>query len=177
MMHDLVAHFRAPKGSLTTCSLPTDAQTACACCALAGATLTVNNTPLCFVCAPAYAADEEQIDRHAALIWMPQLDQGSLSRLIRAAWSTLLVCSPGQPARDRALVILDDLSERRQTAAEKIGTYHPSRLRHAVSTLPPHQMLKRQGVASGLRILPVAAWREQNSEALSKLLLNGNPAR
>lgn len=85
-MHDLVAHFRAPKGRLTTRSLPADAQTACACCGLAGATLTVNDTPLCLVCAPAYAADDTQIDQHAAIIWLPQLDQGSLSRLVRAAW-------------------------------------------------------------------------------------------
>ncbi|GAB3588772.1 hypothetical protein APE01nite_20960 [Acetobacter peroxydans] len=41
-----------------------------------------------------------------------------------------------------------------------------------MATLAPHHMLKRQGAASGLRILPVAAWREQNSEALSALLTN-----
>lgn len=175
-MHDLVAHFRAPTGSLTTRSLPTDARTACACCGLAGATLAVSDAPLCLVCAPAYAADEAQIDRHAALIWLPQLDQGSLSRLLRAAWTALLVCNPGQPERERALAILDDLSARRETAIEKIGTYHPSRLRRAVSTLAPHHMLKRQGAASGLRILPIAGWREQNSEALSALLTNRNLA-
>ncbi|GBR38784.1 hypothetical protein AA13755_2258 [Acetobacter peroxydans NBRC 13755] len=84
----------------------------------------------------------------------------------------MLVCNPGQPERERALAILDDLSGRRETAAEKIGTYHPARLRRAVATLAPHHMLKRQGAASGLRILPVAAWREQNSEALSALLTN-----
>ncbi|MBO1329040.1 hypothetical protein OQ496_10780 [Acetobacter suratthaniensis] len=175
-MHDLVVHFRAPKGSLTTRSLPAEAQTACACCGLAGATLTVNDTPLCLVCAPAYAADDTQIDQHAAIIWLPQLDQGSLSRLVRAAWSALLVCAPGEPAREQALAILDDLSTRREAAAEKIGTYHPSRLRLAVSTLAPHHMLKRKDAASGLRVLPVAAWREQNSEALSTLLTNRNPA-
>lgn len=174
-MDDLVIHFRAPKGSLTTLSLPTDGQTACVCCGLAGATLTVNETPLCLVCAPAYAADDQQIDQHAALIWLPQLDQGSLSRLIRAAWTALLVWSPGHPGRDRALTILDDLSGRRETAVEKIGTYHPSHLRLAVSTLSPHHMLKRQNGLSGLRILPVAAWREQNSEALSTLLVNRSP--
>lgn len=175
-MHDLIVHFRAPKGSLTSRLLPTDAQTACACCGLAGTTLTVNETPLCLVCAPAYAADDQQIDQHAALIWLPQLDQGSLSRLVRAAWTALLVWSPGHPGRDRALTILDDLSGRRETATEKIGTYHPSHLRLAVSTLAPHHMFKRQGAVSGLRVLPVAAWREQNSEALGKLLINRNPA-
>lgn len=171
-MHDLILHFRAPMGSLTTLSLPTDARTACACCGLAGATLTVNETPLCLICAPAYAADKEQIDQHAALIWLPQLDQGSLSRLVRAAWTALLVWSPGQPGRDRALTTLDDLSGRRETAVEKIGTSHPSHLRLAVSTLAPHHMLKRQEAVSGLRVLPAAAWREQNSEALSQLLIN-----
>lgn len=173
-MHDLVAHFRAPTGSLTTRTLPTDAQTACACCGLAGATLTVNDTPLCLVCAPAYAADEEQIDRHAAVIWMPQLDQGSLSRLLRAAWTALLLQHVGHPTHTQVLTILDDLSARRETAVEKIGTYHPSRLRLAVSTLAPHHMLKRQHAVSGLRVLPVAAWREQNSKALSTLLTNRN---
>lgn len=171
-MHDLVAHFRAPKGSLTTQLLPADAQTACACCGLAGATLTVSATPLCLVCAPAYAADEEQIDQHAALIWLPQFDQGSLSRLLRAAWTALLVCRVGQPTHTHALTVLDDLSARRETALEKIGTYFPARLRRAVSTLAPHHILKRQSAASGLRILPVAAWREQHSDALSTLLSN-----
>lgn len=171
-MHDLVAHFRAPKGSLTTQLLPADAQTACACCGLAGATLTVSATPLCLVCAPAYAADEEQIDQHAALIWLPQFDQGSLSRLLRAAWTALLVCRVGQPTHTHALTVLDDLSARRETALEKIGTYYPARLRRAVSTLAPHHILKRQNAASGLRILPVAAWREQHSDALSTLLSN-----
>lgn len=171
-MHDLVAHFRAPKGSLTTQLLPADAQTACACCGLAGATLTVSATPLCLVCAPAYAADEEQIDQHAALIWLPQFDQGSLSRLLRAAWTALLVCPVGQPTHTHALTVLDDLSARRETALEKIGTYFPARLRRAVSTLAPHHILKRQSAASGLRILPAAAWREQHSDALSTLLSN-----
>lgn len=176
-MQDLIVHFRAPKGSLMPLSLPADVLTVCACCGLTGATLTVNETPLCLVCAPAYAADEEQIDQYAALIWLPQLDQDSLSRLIRAAWRALLVWSPGQSGCDRALTILDDLSRRREAAAEKIGTYHPSHLRLAVSSLAPHHMLKRQGAVSGLRILPTAAWREENSDALSKLLINRNPAR
>lgn len=176
-MHDLVAHFRAPKGSLTTQELPPDAQTACACCGLAGATLTVSETPLCLVCAPAYAADEDKIDQHAALIWLPQFDQGTLSRLLSAAWTTLLVSRVGNPTHTHALTILDDLSARRVAALEKIGTYYPRRLRHAVSTLAPHHMLKRQSAASGLRILPVAAWRERHTDALSTLLSKRNRAR
>ncbi|WP_025827376.1 hypothetical protein [Acetobacter okinawensis] len=173
-MHDLVTHFRAPKGSLTTRLLPPNTQTACACCGLSGATLTINDSALCLVCAPAYAADEEQIDRHAAIIWLPQLDQGSLSRLLSAAWTALLVRRSGQPAHNHALTILDDLSAKRETAIEKVGTYYPSRLRLAASSLAPHHIFKRHHAVSGLRILPVAAWREQHSEALRTLLINRN---
>lgn len=155
-MQDLVRTARSP-GTLMASPLGEMDETICICCQHARATVAVAGEPLCPTCLPAYALDTPHIDEIASLIWLPQCDQGVLSRLTLALHSacaqqgeTISTASTGQAGHAAAI-----FAELRALAGElikRIGTAQISHLREAARKLS-QAPLQRQHVASGIRVL------------------------
>lgn len=167
-MLDLISHCRAPRGTLKPTAEATVA-TECACCGLPGASIRVGDGLLCMICVPAFALDTPDIDTMAGVIWMPQMDQGVLSRLVCAAHAALRPQNTAE-VQERARNALDSLADLRSASRRRIGTYQPSVLRETALTVPAHSLIKRRDRLSGLRILALDAWFQTQARDFAALL-------
>lgn len=155
-MQDLVRRARSPRTQLASSIVETD-ETHCTCCQHAKARWSVEGHLLCPTCVPAYALDAPSIDEVASLIWLPQVDQGVLSRFTLALHlaRALEHHSVGPISSEASECAAATLSELRALSAgviERIGTAQISHLREAARGLdqPP---LQRAHYTCGIRVL------------------------
>lgn len=167
-MLELISHCRAPRDALKPTAEATVA-TDCACCGLSGASTRVGGTLLCMACVPTFALDLPSIDTMAGVIWLPQMDQGVLSRLVCAAHAALRPQNTTE-VQERAQSVLDCLADLRSASRQRIGTYQPSVLRETALAVPAHSLIKRRDRLSGLRILVLDAWFRTEASSFAVLL-------
>ncbi|GBR20276.1 MULTISPECIES: hypothetical protein [Asaia] len=160
-MLDLVRYARADK-ELNAQKLVGPKSTICACCQHMPATATVGDTTLCPTCLPAFALDASGIDHVASLIWLPQLEQGVLSRLVL----TLHVTCARQSVTVRTAATGEagiaamnfELLKRRETAlVNRIGTAKISEFREACKELKIDPV-QRAHFVNGIRVLHHGCW-------------------
>lgn len=176
-MTDLIQHCRAPTGALTVANRPMDTQNCCNCCGIRGVSMTVLDAQLCMVCAPAFCVDEPEIDALSTLIWLPQIDQGFLSRLLRAAYAARYVQSDPDPIQlamaSRANDLLTELGKLRSDAKRVTGTDQVSTIRRLAPGIPQYNLFLRRKRVSGLRILPLEPWFDMHAEDFKKHITIG----
>ena len=173
-MTDLILHCRASSGTLTLTHEALDTQSCCSCCGIQGVSMSVSGLKFCTVCAPAYSVDEPDIDAVCALIWLPHIDQGFLSRLLRAAYAARYVSTDPTPLQlsmaSSANNLLIELEKIRSSAKRMIGTDQISVLRSVAPKIPQFNLFLRLQRVSGLRILPLEPWFTLHGEAFTELL-------
>ncbi len=161
-MYDPVIHARAPEGALRLSTQGIRPGQGCMCCGRIDARVAVAHVVVCLTCAPAYALDEPDIETVAALIWLPQMDQGVLGRLVSAIHLARKhpeitdVAGMGVTA-DHASRTFGELHALRAEARKRFGTDSPATLRRVVSRTPSPDLDARNGM-SGLRILMRGTW-------------------
>lgn len=167
-MTDFIHHCLAPRGSLTLSSETFSPQTQCSCCGEMGTSVSASGAKLCIVCAPAFCVDEPDTDKVSTLIWLPQIDQGFVSRLLRSAYQARYVPASSPPAAveraSRAYDILTELENLRSVAKQIIGTDRISVLRKLIPEIPQYNLFLRSKRVSGLRVLPLAPWFDFHGE-------------
>lgn len=135
-----------------------EADRPCACCGFQQAPTSIGDLPLCLTCAPAFALDMPGIDQVARLIWLPHIDQGMLSQLVRALHVARL--SDGQ--RDRANG-LAALAARSAEAEQRLGTCLISEFRHAVRDGGDTSRVA-ESVLPGIRVLALGRWFDPDAD-------------
>lgn len=146
----------------------------CPCCGMTGVNTSVHDQKLCMVCAPAFALDDPDADTISTVIWLPQIDQGFLSRLIYAAYSARLVQSNSNilelDLAARSYDVLSELESLRAEAKRIIGTDQVSVLRRLIQHIPQYSLFQRQNRPTGLRVLPLAPWFDIHAQDYRKLI-------
>jgi hypothetical protein len=114
----------------------------------------------CLLCAAIQDLGRPTIDYEALVIWMPEISQAALNRLVRGLQITLLtdVKSPAFPAPQAgiggpATALYRVLAARQEGAVGRVGTASPSLLARAAAGLQQEARHARRLVPTGLRVL------------------------
>lgn len=155
-MLDPVRYARADK-LLIVEKIKEPGTTICACCQHMSATATVGDTALCPTCLPAFALDAHGIDDVASLIWLPQLEQGVLSRLVltlhvTCARQSVTVRTAATGEAGIAALNFELLKMRENALVDRIGTAKISEYRKACRKLDSDPV-QRAHFISGIRVL------------------------
>jgi len=155
-MLDLVRYARSPRKLLAS-AFEGPAERICICCQHAKATVLVAENAVCPTCLPAYALDTPHIDEMASLIWLPQLDQGVLSRLVLALHfacaqqnETIRTATTGLAGH--AAAMFAELYAQGDGLIERIGTNQITHLREAAEKLAKDPVQRRH-FTNGIRVL------------------------
>jgi len=160
-MLDPVRYARADR-ILTAKKLAEPGTTICACCQHMPATATVGDTALCPTCLPAFALDANGIDHVASLIWLPQLEQGVLSRLVltlhvTCARQSVTVRTAATGEAGIAALNFELLKIRENALVDRIGTARISEFRKACRKLDSDPV-QRAHFVNGIRVLHHGKW-------------------
>lgn len=137
-------------------------------------------TPVCVLCDLAQRLDNPEIDREAALIWLPELSQAALNILVRGVHLTLFkhrislfadyaALSSTTPGR-AAVAAYEALRERRAAARRLLGTNSPSELGEVLLRLSPGSYARRGDLLAGTRLLPLGQLFVDGRDVYPKLL-------
>lgn len=139
-----------------------------------GTSVSVCGDKLCIVCAPAFSVDDPDTDKFSTLVWLPQIDQGYLSRLVRSAYQAQYVPASSPPdaveRASRAYDTLTELENLRSVVKQMIGTDRISVLRKLIPDIPQHDLFFRLKRVSGLRVLPLGPWFDLHGEDFRALI-------
>lgn len=160
-MLDLVRYARLKKKQIAT-RLEEPGTTICACCQHMPATATVGDTALCPTCLPAFALDAHGIDHVASLIWLPQLEQGVLSRLVltlhvTCARQSVTVRTAATGEAGIAAMNFELLKRREDALVNRIGTTKISEFRESCKELKTDPV-QRAHFVNGIRVLHHGCW-------------------
>ena len=137
---------------------------ACSCCGHLPASGIVARDAYCLTCLPAFALDETDIDSVARVMWLPEMDQGVLSRLVTglhtacAAQNVTMTRGTADGRAQSARGVFAELRKRESEAVARIGTDRPSELRATLRHMRATKMTSDRVGESGLRILSLGTW-------------------
>lgn len=131
----------------------------------------------CVLCHLTRHLERPEIDKEAALIWLPELTQGALNAWM---WGVHMVLArhgepPHMERRPRpahvgaraAISTYAALRAREEAARERLGTSLPGELGRALLSLPPGIYARRALYLAGLRLLPLGRFFEDGGDIYS----------